>query len=129
MIMSWVSLYSRLIVLFTVLKLLSYVLKMTYSAALMTEKFGLKGLVLSFVPIYLRRNSIINTPSHLRCNKSHVPQGSVLGPLLFVLYIFPLASITRRYDICIHMYADDTQLYTTMDITNETNRAKQIMAW
>jgi len=45
-----------------------------------------------------------------------VPQKSVLGPLLYAVYITPVGRLIAIYGVHHHEYADDTQLFSKMSV-------------
>lgn len=77
--------------------------------------FGLSGAAHCWFASYLRGRE-----QYVRCGSTRsmaklvlygVPQGSVLRPILFLLYTADLIQLIERHDLCPHLYADDTQVY------------------
>ena len=73
------------------------------------------GTVLSWLHSYITsRQFVVNIKQTLSDPlplHQGVPQGSVLGPLLFILYTTPLSSLISDSSVKHHLYADDTQLF------------------
>ena len=91
---------------------------------------GFGGRILDWFTSYITGRtqsvSINNVTSDPTTLEFGVPQGSVLGPILYTLYTTPLGSIIREHGLDFHMYADDTQIYISMD-TSEINNQKHIL--
>ena len=104
------------------------------------KRYGIKGKALSWFRSYLDGRSFsvrVKSSSSSSCIlEIGVPQGSILGPILFILYTKDIEIIAKKYGLKVHLYADDTQLYIAFDVNSKhpdttavTNCFKEIKEW
>ena len=78
--------------------------------------YGLKGSTLNVFQSYLSNRKqyteIEDTTSTILPIQVGVPQGSILGPILFIIYVNDLPQCSNKFDFI--MYADDTTLSSTI---------------
>jgi len=103
--------------------------------------FNFTGKVLEWFTSYLSNRvqcvTIGDITSNPRTILHGVPQGSILGPLLFTLYIAPLQEVILSHNLSCIFYADDTQIYISInkhaDAQDSINRLQScindVFAW
>ena len=80
---------------------------------------GISGAALEWLHYYVSERyhqvAVSSAKSSHCLLERGVPQGSVLGPLLYCVYTRPIGDIVTRHGLQYHCYSDDTQIYVPVE--------------
>ena len=92
--------------------------------------YGIEGLAHFWLESYLtRRTQAVKIGDHVsehRMLQCGVPQGSVLGPILFTMYTAPIGNVVHKHGLTHHLYDYDTQLYISFDPDSVDSAVKRV---
>ena len=95
--------------------------------------YGFTGNIIKWFSSYLsnRRQSVKvkGSLSHFKELIYGVPQGSVLGPLLFSMYTRPLSKVISSFAVAHKLYADDTQIYLSFSAKDRQSSINTLQAF
>jgi len=84
------------------------------------EEFGITDTCRNWIMSYLTGCSAtvrVGSSSSSTVGVPHgVPQGSILGPLLYTVYVAPIGRLIHNLGVTYHHYADDTYVYTRFEV-------------
>ena len=94
------------------------------------KSYGVGGTALVWISSFIQgRQQSVTFNGHQSTRiqlKYGVPQGSVLSPLLFIMYTSDVISIAASFGVGAHSYADDSQLYLHCLATDQSTAALRL---
>lgn len=94
------------------------------------QRYGIKHTALKWFSPYLKGRTQCIDVCGVTSDEFHldegVPQGSVMGPLIFTMYTAPMGEIISSYNLDFMFYADDTQLYLVLDSSNRSESISKV---
>ena len=90
------------------------------------KAIGVEGEALDYLETFLTNRTysvqIGKSFSKTKVLTRGVPQGSVLGPILFCIYTIELMHLLRNHGVHFKLYADDTQFYLSLENIEDSER-------